>query len=204
MYQIVKYCKIRNNSVVVDGINVLKTSESPGTSKQFKEIYSSLQLTYPKFFKMDMLSKLAFLAAEYLVRDISQKLNETETAIFLSNKNSTIDVDKKYLETIGDDNYFPNPALFVYTLPNVMIGEISIRHNLKGETLFAQVPLFCGETIEKYLKAMSFENCIAGFVEYENENNFEAILAFIERNEKSSNIVLSQEFDRLHNSYEGE
>lgn len=201
MYRIKKHCRIFKDSVMVNGTEVLKTIESSGTSKQFKEIYLDIGVSYPKFYKMDMLSKLAFLGTEYLLKEISEKPDETKTAILFANRHSTINIDRKYIETIKDENYFPNPAYFVYTLPNVMIGEISIRHNLKGETLFVQTPGFSGEWMEKCLNSMVFENSICGFIEYVNENNFEAFLTFIERDEKNGIISLSTELDRLYNSF---
>jgi 3-oxoacyl-[acyl-carrier-protein] synthase-1 len=37
---------------------------------------------------------------------------------------------------VVDGNYYPSPALFVYTLPNIVTGEIAIRHHIQGETSF--------------------------------------------------------------------
>lgn len=199
-YKIIRYCTIRNDTISIDGKQVLKTVEHPGTSKQFKEIFQSLGIEYPKFYKMDMLSKLAFLAFEILTRDSGSSISGTKTAILLTNRHSTIDDDTKYLQSITGENYFPNPALFVYTLPNVMIGEISIRKNIKGETLFVSTDRFSGETIENCLDSMIFENCLTGFIEYENENNFEAFAVFLEKSEYSGNNSLNLELERLYNN----
>lgn len=176
----IRSCTITNNTVKVDGSTVLTTTETPGTSKQFKEIYLSLGIDYPKFYKMDMLSKLAFLAVEFIN---DGHFLEKETAIIFSNAHSTHDVDLKYLKSIDSGNYFPNPALFVYTLPNVMIGEISIRHNIKGESVFVSSDKHDIELFENLAKVLEFKNCIAGFIEYENENNFEANITFFEKNQ---------------------
>ncbi|HNW16525.1 MAG TPA: 3-oxoacyl-ACP synthase [bacterium] len=174
--KIIRSCRISNDTVEVDGKTVLKTTETPGTSKQFKEIYLSLNIDYPKFYKMDMLSKLAFLAVEFIK---NEGFSEKDTAIIMTNANSTLDVDLKYTKSIDPDNYFPNPAFFVYTLPNVMIGEISIRHNLKGESVFVSTENKDLELLENIAKTLEFKNCIAGFIEYENENNFEADIIFL-------------------------
>ena len=37
-----------------------------------------------------------------------------------------------------------SPALFVYTLPNIVIGEICIRHHFKGENAFFVFKQFDG------------------------------------------------------------
>lgn len=102
-----------------------------------KQIYKNLEVNYPKFFKMDNLSKLAFLGAEALLRDEKNPSLENNTALILSNRSSSLDTDIKYQNSISDKkNYFPSPAVFVYTLPNICLGEISIRHQLKSENSF--------------------------------------------------------------------
>lgn len=199
-YRISKYCTIRNDTVSIDGKVVLKTAEQPGTSKQFKEIFQSLGIEYPKFYKMDMLSKLAFLAFEILTKDSGIKITETNTGILLANRFSTIDTDRKFIQTIEPENHFPNPSLFVYTLPNVMTGEISIRKNIKGETLFISTDGFSASMMTKTLETMIFDNCLAGFIEYGNENNFEAFAVFLEKTDNFDNNSLDFEFDRLYNS----
>ena len=43
----------------------------------------------------------------------------------------------RFQETIQHaDSYYPSPALFVYTLPNIVTGEIAIRNKYYGETSF--------------------------------------------------------------------
>ena len=39
--------------------------------------------------------------------------------------------DRNYVATMKD---FPSPSLFVYTLPNIVAGEIAIRNKYAGET----------------------------------------------------------------------
>lgn len=199
-YRILKYCTVRNDTVSVDGKPVLKTVEQPGTSKQFKEIFQSLGIEYPKFYKMDMLSKLAFLAFEILTKDTGTKITETNTGILLANRHSTLDTDRKFQQTIKPENHFPNPSLFVYTLPNVMIGEISIRKNIKGETLFISTDGFSADDMKTALETMAFDNCLAGFVEYADENDFEAFAVFLEKSDDFDNNPVDCELLRLYNS----
>jgi hypothetical protein len=180
--KIIKHCSIKGNEVKVDGKLVLKTETDPGTSKQFKEIYSFLDIKYPKFYKMDMLAKLAFLASELIFADENVEIYEEDTAILLANKHSTENVDRKFNETIQEDNYFPNPALFVYTLPNVMIGEISIRNNIKGETLFLACDDYDTDLLNEMKDVMKFKNILFGYVDYKDKNNFETHLFFGETN----------------------
>ncbi len=106
-----------------------------------KSLYKNEGIKYPKFHKMDRLCKLAFLGTELLLKDIDKEtINPYSTAVFLSNGAGSSDTDAEYQKTIDDrNNYFPSPKLFVYTLANIMTGEISIRHGLKGEnTVFIE------------------------------------------------------------------
>ena len=57
--------------------------------------------------------------------------------IVLFNMTSTAIVDKEFLETISDnDAYYPSPSLFVYTLPNIVTGEVAMRYGWQVETAF--------------------------------------------------------------------
>jgi hypothetical protein len=83
---------------------------------------------------MDQLSKLAFLGAELLLKE---EPAAEKTALLFANTSSSLDTDVKYQQSIADkSNFFPSPAVFVYTLPNICLGEISIRHQLKTENSF--------------------------------------------------------------------
>ncbi|MBR6087509.1 MAG: 3-oxoacyl-ACP synthase [Prevotella sp.] len=57
--------------------------------------------------------------------------------IVLFNMTSTAIVDKEFLETISDnDAYYPSPSIFVYTLPNIVTGEVAMRYGWQVETSF--------------------------------------------------------------------
>ena len=107
-------------------------TEASGTSPN--DMYRRLGIDYPKFFKMDMLSRLGFAVAEQLLGDYDGDLDDA--AIILAGRHASLDDDVKYLSTIAPGNYYPSPALFVYTLANIVAGEIAIRHGMHGETTF--------------------------------------------------------------------
>jgi hypothetical protein len=162
------YCSIQNNKIDLNGTSVFKTGECLFVDFA-KAAYRNFELNYPKFFKMDNLSKLAFLAAELLLK------NELETdrdiALLLSNKSSSLDTDIKFQESINNqENYFPSPAVFVYTLPNICMGEISIRHNLKSENTFFIFEEFNPGFMSNYTNVLlctnRAEEVLCGWVEY--------------------------------------
>ena len=107
-------------------------------SAEITEFYRSLHVDYPKFFKMDGLSKLGFLASELIFKDAENRFEPCENiAVICFNRSSSLDVDMQFQVTICDnENYFPSPSLFVYTLPNIVTGEITIRNKFFGETSF--------------------------------------------------------------------
>ena len=95
------------------------------------KVYEHFGISYPKFFKMDLLSRTAFLATELLSPAV-EGIAKERIAVALSSSSGCLDVDKKYDES---RKTLASPALFVYTLPNIMLGEICIRHGFKGEQM---------------------------------------------------------------------
>lgn len=164
-------CRIENNEIFVDGQLVFKT-ETQDFAGFSKLAYQHLDIGYPKFFKMDNLSKLAFLGAELLLKPED---NDSDTALVLSNKSSSLDTDVKYQQSIADtENYFPSPAVFVYTLPNICLGEISIRHQLKSENSFFIFDAFNADVMANYANLLintgKASQVLCGWTEYFNEN----------------------------------
>ena len=127
-------CIIRNNIVFKDGKPVFE-EQGLGLPEFLIAAYRHFETQYPKFHKMDNLSKLGWLANEVLLQNSFNRENykPEDVGIVLSNANSSLDTDIKYYETAKT---IASPAQFVYTLPNIVIGEISIRHGFKGENAF--------------------------------------------------------------------
>lgn len=180
------YCSIRNKKVVVDGKQVFECpSENFGGIAA--AIYRHFSISYPKFHKMDNLGKLGFLSAELLLegRNINEKYPGDQIGIILMNSASSLDTDRRHQETIKNrSEYFPSPALFVYTLPNVVIGEICIRHKFFGEGNFFVMERFNPSFMTDYLTQLIDNNivecCIAGWVEIDGDN-FESVLFLVEK-----------------------
>lgn len=168
--------EITPTSVILNGkpIEVQQTGE-----KMLVELYRSFVCDYPKFFKMDTLCRLGFIAAEILMKD------EKVDAIILANRSASIKNDTDYLATISEGNYYPSPALFVYTLPNIVTGEIAIRHHIQGETSF--YILDTPQQLEPIIKSQ-LTNCnsqmaiLAGWCECSASNDFYAKLHIIWNN----------------------
>jgi len=152
---------------------------------EINEHYRSLQIDYPKFFKMDGLSKLGFLATELILKDTENRfLPREDLAIICFNRSSSLDFDARYQETIRDnENYFPSPSLFVYTLPNIVNGEIAIRNKFFGETFFYICKNFDARQIVETVRKVFCDNTvtavIAAWIEYFEEKK-EVLMVWIE------------------------
>jgi hypothetical protein len=99
----------------------------------------------------------------------------------LANANASLDTDLKYYESVKG---IPSPALFVYTLPNIMIGEICIRNNFKGESGFYISQKFDAglmeQTVSYLLDNDILKACIAGWVDVLGED-YKAVLYLVEK-----------------------
>ena len=105
--------------------------------KDLTSVYRQYINDWPKFFKMDSLSKMGFVGVEMALQQYGQTIDSERTCVVMANRISSTKDNREFAATIEDHNqYFPSPALFVYTVPNVVTGEIAIRHHLYGETSF--------------------------------------------------------------------
>ncbi|HHT52151.1 MAG: hypothetical protein PHR19_06070 [Bacteroidales bacterium] len=164
---------IRNHQVILQGEILFQRDQSMPNVQFFSELYRELKLAYPKFFKMDPLAKLGFLAAELLLSPLSAEDKE-EMKIFLACSHSSIESDTMFQNTISDESdYYPSPSLFVYTLPNIVIGEIAIRHKIYGEnSLQLTSPLNFNsiiKTLHKQIKWDENRYALIGYLDYYND-----------------------------------
>ena len=176
---IISYCHIKRNSIFLNEKLLLQIKDAADLKTFAVHSFKQQKIQYPKFFKMDEISKLGFLAAEILLKDLKEKPG-TDTGIVLSNAASTLVTDAAFQESINSfGDFYPSPSVFVYTLPNIMIGEISIRHKFRGENAFFIFDRFNGEFIADYINLLFLQgkvnNCLGGWVE-QSENGFEAFM----------------------------
>ena len=152
------------------------------------ELYRTHVGDYPKFFKMDTLSKLGFVASEMLLKDEGQErfVSREDRAVVLFNKTASLQADTNYQATIQDpENFFPSPAAFVYTLPNIVTGEIAIRNKYYGETSFIVMESCDAHIMARQLmnafQDMMTQSIFGGWLDCNDENHFEARLLLVEK-----------------------
>lgn len=176
---------LTQDSLSIDGEFI--TVDHSG-DKLLTALYKERIGDYPKFYKMDSLSKLGFIASEILLQTegASDCENTPSRGIAFFNSHASLSTDKAYLETIRDkDNYFPSPSIFVYTLPNIVTGELAIRHHYLGETGFYILPNKDWERINDIIECMFCDeqtnSIIGGWVEYLSSTNFEANIFIVNK-----------------------
>ncbi|HVM60829.1 MAG TPA: hypothetical protein VMV72_08180 [Verrucomicrobiae bacterium] len=79
----------------------------------------------PRFGRMDGLSRLALMAVESLGVEFE---NRDEVGVCLETRYGSLGADRQFLRTLS-------PSVFSYTLPSTAVGEICIRHKLRGPVL---------------------------------------------------------------------
>ena len=174
---------IRPDAVEVDG----RRLDIEGHGKDLlTAVYRQHVGDYPKFYKMDGLSRLGFVASELLLQAEGRErfVACDDRAVIFFNHSSSISADRKYLESIADpENFFPSPSVFVYTLPNIVTGEIAIRNHYYGETSFYILPERSESQMESILRASCLDpatrSILTGWLDYEDDEHFIAELKIV-------------------------
>ena len=231
---------ITPHSVTIDGNPIEVEAEG---SKLLTELYKRFIGSYPRFYKMDRLSQLGFVASELLLKgsipsdapahnisaedsspltpkdsslftlhsslskdsslftldlrsslltlgkagassallSLNRSLHSSlsNTAVVLFNHSSSLWADREYQRTIipGED-YFPSPSLFVYTLPNMVCGEIAIRNGFHAETSFyildSKDEALMNNVLLSTFRDHTIDSILTGWLDYQDDNNFEA------------------------------
>ena len=136
---------------------------------------------YPKFFKMDTACKLGFLLAERLADEPRFTPREDRAVLMFSTCGSLCN-DRHYEESVRE---FPSPSLFVYTLPNIITGEIAIRNKYEGETSAYVQERFDPETFVAVVRQAFLDevtgSVLCGWVDARSDDDFTAFAFLVER-----------------------
>ncbi len=183
---ITTYSRIGDQTAIVNN-RILSFQENILNFADFiKSVFRQEQVSYPKFFKMDAISRLGFLAAELALKDRPLTgYAPASVGVVLTNSSASLETDMAHQETIRDrSGYFPSPSVFVYTLPNIVIGEICIRHRIKGENAFLVTETFDAGLIVSFVSELFDNNrveaCLTGWVEVIG-NKYHAMVALVEK-----------------------
>ncbi len=165
-----RHIRIEDGRIELDSETIFESTNE--FSAFIRHAYHTLVEPNMKFFKMDDLSKLAYLSAEILLKDLDLG-DPSETAVVLSNRSSSLVSDMQHNRILAQ-GLPASPAVFVYTLPNVAIGEICIRHKIQGETIFFVSSKFESEECLRYVQILTaqcgYRNVIYGWCEHDGTN----------------------------------
>lgn len=169
----IKFIRIKDNRIISSEGLLFETKDKLESAKFMSQAYKFFGMNYSKFFKMDGLSKAGIIAAELLSEKI---ILERNTGLVFSNSSSSLDTDLRFQESMQD---FASPSVFVYTLPNIVLGEISIRHSIQSENAFFITEEFDPELMldyaEIHLKNLACENVLCGWLNLHN-NEYDVFL----------------------------
>lgn len=165
--ELLKSCQIEQSSIVINNSNRFN-GLSDDFTQFIREAYRELKLSNSKFYKMDNLCKLGYIAASCLLMD--EKITPDTTGVILANSASSLDTDIKHNLIISEDgDLAASPSCFVYTLPNIVAGEICIQHKLRSENTFFIAEKYNEEEMLYYTRLAMYENnmdyCICGWCE---------------------------------------
>ncbi|MDR2145482.1 MAG: hypothetical protein LBE91_03355 [Tannerella sp.] len=198
MNYIQSYCNITPERVVQDGKLYYEYARNEFIMHDFlSSLYVHSGVEYRKFYKMDLLSKLGFLSSELLLPASERETPKEDMGIILFNSSSSLNADAIFQKTIQDGaDFFPSPADFVYTLPNIVTGEIAIRNKIYGETCFYVLPDFQADTIYQTIDAtMTFSgmnSLLAGWLEVDMEaKTLCSMMLLCVKNEEAGNFQLN-------------
>ncbi|MDR0742751.1 MAG: hypothetical protein LBF05_00115 [Tannerella sp.] len=215
MNYIKSYCRIVPGRVILNGEIYFESGSKPYAMQDFlSAVYDGLGVEYRKFYKMDTLSKLGFLASELILDGIDREKPKEDMGIAFFNRSASLEADHRYQQTIRDKNdFFPSPADFVYTLPNIVTGELAIRNKIYGETTFYIIPDFrCDcvcEAIDTMIRYGGMKYVLGGWTEVDMISGGLSCLMVLCRAEdayfgkKDLMIPLTDDhLDELYNKYE--
>lgn len=158
---------IEDAGVCLNG-EIVYSSSAPDFATFIREAYKNTGGSNMKFYKMDDLCKLGYVAAEYLLKEKS--FRPQETGLLMANSAASLDTDIRHQTIINaEGDHSASPATFVYTLPNVVAGEICIRHKIQGENTFFIEKVFDADKLEAYAQIVmakgKLKACITGWCE---------------------------------------
>lgn len=173
----------------LNGNLVLNTK---GEENPLKSAYQQLGTEYPKFYKMDVLSKMAFIGTELMLPFFPKDANlENDLQIIFANSSASQYTDNLFIDSYEQLNN-PSPSLFVYTLPNIVTGELCIRHKWTGENCFFIEETFNPAHFSDWAQ-IAFNkgnnSCLCAWVEAKSNGEQECFLFLLTNSENADNSI---------------
>jgi 3-oxoacyl-[acyl-carrier-protein] synthase-1 len=177
-YETAGSVRITPDGLWINGLAVPMESHGPAL---LTEIYKKNLADQSRFFKMDLYSRLAYVGTGLLAKDALNGYDPADLAIFIFTQNGSVLADRKHLSSFSNpEEFYPSPAVFINTLPNVVLGEIAVKNNIKGETTLVLLPSRDEATMNTVIQASVAATrpsaVIYGWVDCDAEDSFIADL----------------------------
>ena len=145
------------------------------------EIFKKFLADGSRFFKMDLYSRLAYVGTSLLAKDALSACDPEDRAMVIFTENGSVLADRKHLSTFSNpEEFFPSPAVFINTLPNVVLGEIAVKNDIKGETTLVLLPRRDEAAMHRIVEATTAATkpsaLLCGWVDCAGEDSFVADL----------------------------
>jgi hypothetical protein len=111
-------------------------SEPPGTGRTFRAVFGRRDET---FRRLDVASRVLVLAGAAAGLDAVLPAAVREcTALVVATTIGCLDADRQFARSLGAE--MPDAPIFPYTLPSTCLGELALRHGLRGAGICLSVP----------------------------------------------------------------
>jgi hypothetical protein len=171
-----KSCVITNNIIKVNNKTIYRGNASINLDHFLLEAYQNYKVAYPKFHKMDFISKLGILTTSILATENKIDFDSANTGIIMCSKSGCHFTDKEYINSINSGSQTSNPALFTYTLPSIAMGEICIKHKIKGENLYLLMDkpnkTLLSNLINNMFDNKQMNHCVVGWLEMQSTKKY--------------------------------
>lgn len=180
-----KECVIERNIIKVNGQTVYSIGRDEKIDEFLTKAYWEMDIKYPKFHKMDNVSKLGVLTSSVLFDSFEWMCEPSKRGIIFTSNSGCQFTDNKYIKEIQEAPESSHPGLFTYTLPSIVMGEICIKHSIQGENIFMITEYFgksfLYEVAEDMFLYKSVKQCLLGWVELKNRNTYKSHLIVIDK-----------------------
>lgn len=133
MLNIRLWSRLTNDAFRANGITLVQRAESESAinvHEHLNSFFKAAGFSYSKFFKMDPLCKAGCLCLMPFVNYMHTHARAADGGFLLFTNSGCLMADEDHLRLMQQKA--PSPAVFVYTLPNIILGEWSILSGWKG------------------------------------------------------------------------
>lgn len=185
MKELVSTVSLNSHRLMVNG-KLIQANDGKNTNEWLHFLFRLSGVDYPKFYKMDALCQAAVCSVEMMKQSSSDfpPSQAANTSILISNRHSSAETDKQFINSYVNSGN-PSPSLFVYTLPNIIIGELSIRHKWFGENLCFITEKFSPSLLMEYIQLLPSSNTeyvIGGWIDFV-DNRLDSFIFLLKENE---------------------